>query len=120
MKPTREILSDSGSAALEFLVFGLIAQIVVAGFGLNLFRVQRAQIASQSLARQVARLVIADPQNSGDRVQTLLSLVAESQGKNVEDFKISWSPSHPEAGDWVVAQASVSGQTEFAVMRVGN
>ena len=120
MNRTKQTSLDSGSASIEFLVFGLIAQLVIVGFGLDLLKTQRAQIASQSLARQVARLVVADPDKSGDRVRALLSQTAESQDKNAADFKVSWKPSNPKAGDWVVAQASVSGQTQFAVMRVGN
>jgi hypothetical protein len=119
MKQIRQTRSDSGSAAIELLLFGLVLQLVITGFGLDLLRQQRAQIASQSLARQVVRLVIANPQDSSDRVQDLLSVTAENQGKNMDDFKVSWSPSDPKVGDWVVAQASVSGQTQFAVMRVG-
>ncbi len=118
MKPTSHTKPDRGSAVIEFLVFGLIAQLVVTGFALDLLRQQRAQIASQSLARQVVRLVIANPQKAGDRVQDLLSVTADDHGLTPYDFKVSWSPRNPKTGDWVVAQASVSGQTQFAVMRV--
>jgi hypothetical protein len=119
MKRTRKTASDSGSAAIEFLVFGLVAQLVITGFGLELLKEQRAQIVSQSLARQVVRLVIANPVSAGGRVQDLLAVTAENQGKAVDEFKVSWSPVVPQVGDWVVAQASVAGQTQFATMRAG-
>jgi hypothetical protein len=38
----------------------------------------------------------------------------------VEEFKVSWLPALPQAGDWVVSESVVSGQVEFAVMRFSN
>lgn len=118
MKPTRS--NESGSAAIEFLAFGLVAQILVTGFGLDLLRQQRAQIVSQSVARQVARLVVAAPDKAQSRVQDLILSVARQEGKPVEEFKVSWLPTLPQAGDWVVSESVVSGQVEFAVMRFSN
>lgn len=118
MKITKKEHSEVGSAALEFLVFGLVAQLVLTGFGLELLRQQRAQIVSQSIARQTVRLVIADPANASDRVRQMLGQISQLQGKPESDFEVSWLPRLPVSGEWVVATAKVSGQTELAVMKV--
>ena len=117
MKITKKTHSEVGSAALEFLVFGLVAQLVLTGFGLELLRQQRAQIVSQSIARQAVRLVIADPANASDRVQEMLNQVSRRQGRANTDFNVSWLPQSPVSGDWVLATAIVSGQSEVAVMK---
>ena len=117
MKQTKNVATDAGSAAIEFLVFGLVAQLVIAGFGLDLLRQQRAQILSQSIARQTVRLVIADPLAAPSRVSAMLDQISNQQGRPVTDFKVSWLPLAPSPQDWVIVKSVVSGQTELAVMR---
>jgi hypothetical protein len=117
MKLTKSAPLDVGSAALEFLVFGLVAQLVLTGFGLDLLRQQRAQIVSQSIARQAVRLVIADPANAPARVQEMLDQIRQRQGRVATNFSVSWLPRLPVSGDWVVATANVSGHSEIAVMK---
>lgn len=46
---------DSGSAILEFLIFGLVANLALLTFSVDLIQVQKNQLASDAIARHVSR-----------------------------------------------------------------
>lgn len=59
--------TESGSALVDFVLYGLLIQMTVLIFGLQIFSLQSAQLAAESAARHALRsfaLVGTDPEES--------------------------------------------------------
>lgn len=54
----RILLNDSGSALIEFMLFGLVIQIGALTFFLQLINLQASQIAAESIARHSIRAFV--------------------------------------------------------------
>lgn len=52
---SRRLKSESGSAILEFLVFGLAINLAILTFGTEVIQIQKSQFAVESIARHVIR-----------------------------------------------------------------
>lgn len=60
---------DSGSAILEFLIFGLAANLALLTFSVDLIQAQKNQLASDAIARHVSRdFSHTQSENSAQRV----------------------------------------------------
>ena len=62
---------ERGSAVLEFLALGLVAQFAILAIALPALQTQRIQLAANSLAAQIARYITLNPENAS-RIQELV------------------------------------------------
>jgi hypothetical protein len=108
---------EKGSAIMEFVLFGLVAQIAILIFALDLLGHQKLQMAVETAARQAARNA-ALPGGSFVGVDA----IEKQQSRNFDlapgRLNLELSPSQPTAGDLVTATASIDGVTAKASMRV--
>ena len=106
--------SESGSVALEFLICGLLAPILVVGGVLSLASAQRSQIAAQQLAREYVRSqALGDDPNIA---QPMRQSVAE--GLRLEITQVQLSAHLISESNVVEARATVGQAVETARMRV--
>ncbi len=96
-----KLVSDRGNAVLEFIAFGLAAQLLIFGFLIKLGVDFRGQLASQSMARQVIRT--AQLGSSQDSVMAMASEVATVFGVPRADYKVEVNNQCAGAGFLVVA-----------------
>ncbi|MFM5905672.1 MAG: hypothetical protein ACKORF_06175 [Micrococcales bacterium] len=104
---TNRCHSDRGSAVIEFVVLGLLAQIVIVAIALPAMQQQRVQLAANSLVSQVARVIAQDPTNL-DRIQELVA----QQTSNYElgaDSRVSVevSPELPHPGQLFTVRVQI-------------
>lgn len=106
--------SESGSVALEFLICGLLAPILVVGGVLSLASAQRSQIAAQQLAREYVRSQALGV--DANIAQPMRQSVAEGLRLDITQVQLS---SHLISDSNVVeARATVGQAVETARMRV--
>ena len=116
---TNLLQNDEGSALIEFVVFGLVAQISILMFAGSLLEQQKLQLAVESSARQAVRAATL----SKDAAQADLASAIESQqsanfGLVPGRLRITVTPGAPAAGELVSATASIDGVSATARMRV--
>lgn len=120
MKTKTDLLqNDEGSALIEFVVFGLVAQISILMFAGSLLEQQKLQLAVESSARQAVRAATL----SKDAAQADVASSIEAQqtanfGLVPGRLRIPVTPAAPEAGELVSATASIDGASATARMRV--
>jgi hypothetical protein len=88
--------SDRGNAILEFVAFGLAAQLLIFGFLMRLGVDFRSQLAAQSMARQVLRT--AQLTSSQESWQAMASEVASAFGISVAEYKVDINNQCASAG----------------------
>ena len=103
---------DHGSAILELLVLGFLAQFAILAVALPALQLQRQQLAAVSLAQQVARAT-SHGQAGASYLQTLVRLNAANYQLNPSDFQVELIPETPNAGElFTVAVQVQSAQTQ--------
>lgn len=80
-KPRLPVCSDTGSAVLEFVGFGLLLQIPLLMMAINLAEVQQAQFAAEAIARHSLRSFIL-----------LGTPISEAADEILADFRITSEP----------------------------
>jgi hypothetical protein len=114
-----KINDESGSAIIEFVVFGLVTQLAVLLFAGQILGQQKAQIAAATTARQAARAATISARAGG---VANLNVIRQQQEANFNlepgQLALSLRPANPQAGDLVTATASIDGSTSSATMRV--
>ncbi len=93
--------SDRGNAILEFVAFGLAAQLLIFGFLMRLGVDFRSQLAAQSMARQVLRT--AQLTSSQESWQAMASEVASVFGISVAEYKVVLNNHCASTGDLAVS-----------------
>ena len=116
---TNPLQGEEGSALIEFVVFGLVAQISILMFAGSLLEQQKLQLAVESSARQAVRAATL----SKDSPQADVANVIENQqsanfGLVSGRLQITVTPVAPVAGELVTATASIDGVSATARMRV--
>jgi hypothetical protein len=82
-----KLTDESGSAIIEFVVFGLIAQLVLFGFLIKLGVDFRSELAAEALARQSLRSIQLS--SSQDIGISMAETVAREFGLSTSDYKIN-------------------------------
>lgn len=114
-----KISDEKGSALIEFVVFGLVAQLAVLLFAGQLLDEQKLQIALTTSARQAARAATLSAQTGGAANLAAIRSQQESNfGLANGRLQISLNPASPTMGDLVVATAIIDGHSASATMRV--
>ena len=116
---TKLLQNDDGSALIEFVVFGLVAQISILMFAGSLLEQQKLQLAVESSARQAVRAATL----SKDAAQADVANSIEAQqtanfGLVPGRLRITVTPIAPAAGELVSATASIYGASATVRMRV--
>ena len=117
MKLAKCLCDDSGSAVIEFIVLGLLAQCLILTFGLGALQSQRQQLAVTLAARQAARLVTQDPQGAAG-LDSFSQDLESSFGLDDGSLKVSINSESPQAGQLVAATAAIGAIQTTVVMRV--
>lgn len=78
---------DGGNALIEFVALGLVAQLLMAGFLLQLGTDFRSQVAAESIARQVLRS--AQLGQSEVQLDELLTQIRSLFGLPDKDIKVT-------------------------------
>lgn len=71
---------DSGNALVEFVLYGLVLQVLVLTFGLQVISIQAQQLAAESAARHALRSYVhsgADPEISANSIVKDLGLASK-------------------------------------------
>lgn len=109
--------SDTGSALIEFVFFGLIVQIGILLFASDLLTQQKYQIAVTSTARQAARAAALTGQGF-----TGSDTILRQQNANFDlepgRLSLKVDPIQPQPGDVVTATATLDSASAVARMRV--
>lgn len=79
--------SDSGSAILEFLIFGVAINIALLGFGVQILQVQKFQLAAESIARNSARSLAQSLEPANARA--VAENIASSFELSVDDLSLN-------------------------------
>jgi hypothetical protein len=113
VKRSIENRTESGSALIDFVLYGLLIQMTVLVFGLQVFSLQSAQLAAESAARHALRsfaLSGADPNES------VRSIVEDFNFS--EDYKVSFScvPDCVSDGSLLKITVKISAATATAKM----
>jgi len=116
---TKLLQNDEGSALIEFVVFGLVAQVSILMFAGSLLEQQKHQLAVESSARQAVRAATL----SKDAAQADVANSIEAQqtanfGLVPGRLRITVTPNAPAAGELVSATASIDGASATVRMRV--
>ena len=98
-------LDDRGSAALEFIVVGLLLLVPVVYLVVSLGLIQGQSLGAEAGARHIARAIstAADAHDAASRADRVLSSVVDEYGLNSDTVSVSLSCSPaggacPEAG----------------------
>lgn len=98
-----KFLNERGNALIEFVFLGLFAQLVIAGFLLQLGTDFRSQLAAESIARQVLRS--AQLGQSEQQLDELLVQIRMLFGLQIQDVRVTRNVSCSSVGTQeVVAQ----------------
>lgn len=111
---SRDSSADSGSVALEFLLVGLIAPVLVVGGVLSLASAQRAQIAAQQLAREYVRSQVLG--ESPEVAEPMRQSIAD--GLHLSIASVQVSARSLDGSNLIEARAIVGQAVEIARMRV--
>lgn len=113
---------DTGSAALEFVAFGVIASLGIMFATLELQALQNRQFVSQQFSKQIARSLFSNA--DGEKLVVLLENLRGSYELTEQDvtFSISCRPQCAsvdliEPGSIVEVSATFEGQTAVTRMR---
>lgn len=87
MKLSTEILSDRGSAIVDFIGFGLLLQIPVLMFSTFALSLQHQQFAIEAIARHASRAHVLLPDNS-NTTRVVSELVADF---GLKDSSLVWN-----------------------------
>ena len=117
MKISKNLRADDGSASIEFIVLGLLAQALILGFGLSALQEQRTQLGVQLAARQAVRLVALQP-DQATQLHALTNEIETSVGLAPGGLKLSQVPERPSAGELVSVRATIGGTSSTSTMRV--
>jgi len=110
---------DSGSAILEFLIFGVAINVALLGFGVQVLEIQKLQLAAESIARNSARNLAQSLDVEGAR--TVAANIAESFGLSVNDISLNLEcvPSDcSTSGAIASAQVEISESRAYSAMPV--
>lgn len=108
---------DQGSAILELLVLGFLAQFAILAVALPALQIQRQQLAAVSLAQQVARAT-SHGQGDAGYVQTLVQLNADNYQLDLSDFQLELIPESPKAGELFTVSVQVQSAQTQTTMRM--
>jgi hypothetical protein len=117
MKLARRLGDDGGSAVIEFIVLGLLAQLLILTFGLGALQGQRQQFAVTLAARQAARLVTQHPEEAFSP-EVLGHELESSFDMQSGSLRLTVSPFSPQPGQLVAATAAIGAIRSTVVMRV--
>jgi Flp pilus assembly protein TadG len=99
------LLDDEGSAALEFILVGLLLLVPLVYLIVALGTIQSHSLGAEAAARHIARAISTSDgaQEAGERASRVLAAVAEEYGMNpaAVDLDVSCRPLHgpcPDAG----------------------
>ena len=108
---------DQGSAILELLVLGFLAQFAILAVALPALQVQRQQLAAVSLSQQVARATSHGQAGAG-YLQTLVQLNADSYQLDPSGFQLELVPESPSAGELFTVSVQVQSAHTQTIMRM--
>ena len=105
--------TESGSALIDFVLYGLLIQMTVLVFGLQVFSLQSAQLAAESAARHALRSFAL---NGVAPDQSVRSIAKDFNFS--EDYKVSFScdPDCISAGSVLKITVKISSATATAKM----
>jgi hypothetical protein len=116
---TNLLQNEEGSALIEFVVFGLVAQISILMFAGSLLEQQKLQLAVESSARQAVRAAtLSIDAAQGDVAKAIETQQSANFGLVPGRLRITVTPVAPAAGELVSATASIDGVSATARMRV--
>jgi hypothetical protein len=116
---TNLLQNEEGSALIEFVVFGLVAQISILMFAGSLLEQQKLQLAVESSARQAVRAAtLSKDAAQGDVAKAIETQQSANFGLVPGRLRITFTPVAPAAGELVSATASIDGVSATARMRV--
>ncbi|MEN9990171.1 MAG: hypothetical protein RL508_1150 [Actinomycetota bacterium] len=117
MKIREIIRDDKGSAIIEFVVLGLLAQCLILTFGLGALQLQRQQLAVTLASRQAVRLMTQDV-GAGGRLDSLSQDLESSFGLSEGTLTLTVRPENPEAGQMVSVTATIDATHSTSTMRM--
>lgn len=82
MNPSTKRCPDRGSAIVDFVFYGVVIQVAILVFGLQVFSMQSAQLAAESAARHALRSFVlngADPDESVRRIAQDFGFVGQQK-----------------------------------------
>ena len=79
-----DLASEVGSAAIDFVAFGLVGSALVLFTGLQLGQAQHQQFIVQQLAKQTARALVLD----ADRANAVIAAMATQYGIAASDIAL--------------------------------
>ncbi|MFM1984105.1 MAG: hypothetical protein RL723_540 [Actinomycetota bacterium] len=104
---------ETGSALIDFVLYGLLIQMTVLVFGLQVFSLQSAQLAAESAARHALRSFALEGTDPEESVRSIAKDFNFS-----EDYKVSFScvPDCISAGSLLKIAVNISSATAIAKM----
>lgn len=104
--------SDSGSAVIEFVGFGVLLQVPLLMFCLSVFDIQKQQLATESVANVALRSFVL---NQGDESQTRVAIAQAIQdfGFSTSDASVSFIGAC-EPSTVITVTTKIKGQTATA------
>ena len=88
-KPSERLDDESGSALIEFVVLGLVAQLLVLGASVPLLVQQQHQVAAVTAAKLLGRATAAGVEVTDDYVESVSQVIASNFGLQPEQVRLS-------------------------------
>ncbi len=106
---SKRLKSESCSAILEYLIFGVAINVALLGFGVQILQVQKFQLAAESIARNSARSLAQSLEPANARA--VAENIASSFELSIDDLSLNLEclPSDCSApGSIAVAQVAIA------------